>query len=71
MLVPQGSVPSLLGDHPLVLFERLANSASSDLGIFVIPVFFFYDQKTTTNQLRKTRYVKNWRQVAVDIAIVL
>jgi hypothetical protein len=52
MLVPQGSEPSLFGDHPLVLLERLANCASSNLGVLVVPVVF-YNQNTTTDQYQK------------------
>jgi hypothetical protein len=53
MLVPQGSKPSPFGDHPLVLLERLANCASSNLGVLVVPVFFFYNQNTATDQYQK------------------
>ena len=42
MLVPQGSKPSLFGGHPLILLERLANSASSDLSVFVVSVVFVF-----------------------------
>jgi hypothetical protein len=60
MLVPQGSKPSLLGGHPLILLERLANCASSDLSVFVVPVvLFFFTIRTTEQPQRKTQYVKN------------
>jgi hypothetical protein len=38
MLVLKDGEPSLFSGQPLVLLERLANCASSNLGVFVVPV---------------------------------
>jgi hypothetical protein len=51
MLVPQGSKPSLFGGHPLILLERLANCASSDLSVFVVPVIFVFWTIRTPKQI--------------------
>ena len=70
MLVPQGGKPSLFSGDPLILLERLANRTSSDLSVFVIPIFFFTTINVSSRELRKARYVKNCRQVAADIVVV-
>jgi hypothetical protein len=61
MLVPQGSKPSLFGGRPLILLERLANCASSDLSVFVVPVVFVFLTIRTLQHIKfkERQYVKN------------
>jgi hypothetical protein len=42
MLVSQSSKPSPFSRNALIFLERLTHRASSDLGVFVIPILFYF-----------------------------
>lgn len=50
VLVPYGAEPSLFSGHPLVLLEGLANCASGNLGVFVVPVYFINSCKSVVEK---------------------